>query len=191
MRHMSTITKLLPVTSPSWLRRGFVLSGLVMLCLISGAGGSWAVETQALVRSMFLPGAGQAYKEQHVRAAVFAGLAVASAAGIVASQVHYNQSVDIYNASKRNYLGLLEEQEGGAVISWEDLDNYYTTMMEGWDAAEDRLVWRNFFLVTFITVYAVNIIDVIVSPSQRLEEPPPITLDLRPGGVLIAGTLRF
>lgn len=145
----------------------------------------------ALLRSILLPGSGQAERGNYGRAALFATAAVATGVGIFISQIHYNRASDDYNDAKRSYLALSDQLDRGDLISYEELNSTYQTMQNSLDTAESRYKWRNFFLVTFIGSYAVNIADLILSGRDTGEKPTGLTFEFDGESMKIMKSVRF
>lgn len=141
---------------------------LVVVTLVSAVSvPAFAFDT-AVVRSMLLPGTGQAQNGHYTRAAIFATATIISAAGLLASQLQYNRAADNYNDAKRVYLHYpttLEYQ----TVKKSEIDATYATMQEAYDSADTRIAWRNSFLTALIATYALNVIDVIMSEPDTGE----------------------
>jgi hypothetical protein len=170
---------------PAWFRP----AALAVLLLFPTH--AFAVDS-AFVGSLLVPGLGQAHQGHYTRSAVFAGAAVLSGFGLLVAQVHYNEAVDKLDAQKRIYASYEETLSEGGVVSIVDLEGTYSEMEASFNAAEDRLVWRNAFLVGFVATYAVNLIDVLVSKPYDVERDPRLSVDVSPtGGVRITKAFRF
>jgi hypothetical protein len=156
--------------------RLFVIS-LFAFGLVTASVGPVAADS-ALVKSLFIPGIGQANKGHYNRAAVFAASAVLSGAGLFLSQIQYNRSVDDYNNHKRVYVGYPEALEGGAIISYSEIQFTYDEMTRAYNTADDRIVWRDTFLVALIATYAFNIIDVIRLKEDTGEVTDPVSVQM-------------
>jgi hypothetical protein len=165
---------------------------ILLVALITGIHGQvFAGETDALVRSLLIPGLGQAHQGHYGRASVYASVAVVSGFGLLLSQVHYNTSVDKYNFQKRTYLGYEDALKNGQVINVEDIDQTYAEMDAAWNEAEDRLVWRNAFLVTFVATYAVNLVDVLISKPYKIDPDERLAIDVTRERFLVVKTINF
>lgn len=145
----------------------------------------------SLMRSLVLPGLGQVHKGHYTRGALLAGGAVLSGFGIMVSQVYYNEAVDKYRADQRLYDAYAKTLAEGGVVSIEDMRSTYASMQAQYDASEDRLLWRNAFIATFVAVYAVNIVDVLLSEPDRVDAVRPLALEVGPGSFRVTKAFRF
>lgn len=144
------------------------------------AGPVWA-EGESTARSILLPGSGQAQEGHYGKAAIFAGAAVATGVGWFLSQVHYDQAVTRFNDLRTLYLAYPDQLQSGTVVPGTEIQETYSAMQEAWDTSEDRQVWRNVFMVSFLAVYTVNLVDILMSEPETGERPPDES----------AGSLRF
>jgi uncharacterized membrane protein len=151
---------------------------------------AFAVDS-ALVRSLVVPGLGQVHQGHYARAAVFSGAAVVSAFGLILSQVYYNEAVNKFNAQKRIYASYEKTLSKGGVVSIVDMEGTYREMQSGYNDAENRLVWRNAFLVGFAATYVINVIDVLISKPYDVDKGQRLSVDVGPAGVRITKTFRF
>ncbi|UCH83440.1 MAG: hypothetical protein JSW50_13425 [Candidatus Latescibacterota bacterium] len=171
--------------------RRLVVVGLLVVLTTVVHGQAFAGETGALVRSLLIPGLGQAHQGHYTRASVYAGTAIISGFGILLSQVHYNQSVDRYDIAKSVYAGYVEDLENGEIVNVGDLNASYDEVIAAWNEAEDRLVWRNVFLVTFIATYTVNLVDVLISKPYKLDPDERLAIDVNRERFLVVKTIKF
>ena len=176
------------------MRRATARIGVVVLlvALITGIHGqAFAGEKGALVRSLLIPGLGQAHQGHFGRASVYAGCAIISGFGLLLAQVHYNVSVDKYNSQEQIYTGYQEDLENGQVISIDEINQTYADMTAAWNEAEDRLVWRNAFLFTFLATYTVNLVDVLISKPYKLDPDQRLAIDVNRERFLVIKTIKF
>ncbi len=145
----------------------------------------------ALLRSLLLPGSGQAQRGHYGRAALFASAAVASGVGIFITQIHYNRASESYNDAKRNYLVLSDRLDRGELVSYEDLTSTYDKMQADLDTAESRYKWRNVFLVTFIGSYALNVADLMISGRSTSENETGLSFEFDGESVRVVKSVRF
>jgi len=145
----------------------------------------------SLVRSLLIPGLGQAQQGHYTRSAVLAGAAVVSVVGLFASQIYYTEAVNKLYASKHTYASYEEMLNNGEVVSIEELDATYADMEANYSAAEDRVVWRNGFLIGLAATYAVNAVDLLLSGPGDSEQPPAVSLQMGPSGFKITKAFRF
>jgi hypothetical protein len=145
----------------------------------------------ALIRSLLIPGLGQAQKGQYTRAAVYAGTAVLSGFSLLLSHVYYNEAVDKYEAQRSIYLSYGDSLSAGSVVSIEEIRSTYEQMNSEYNSAENRLKWRNTFLIAFAATYAVNIVDVLISKPYDPDKAPPLSFEAGPGSFRVTKTFRF
>ena len=126
-------------------------------------------EGESTARSILVPGSGQAQEGHYGKAAIFAGAAVVTGVGWFLSQVHFNQAVTRYNDLREIYVGYPDELQSGSVIPGSAIQETYAEMTEAWDTSEDRQVWRNVFMVSFLVVYTVNLVDILMSKKETGE----------------------
>jgi len=162
---------------------------VVLLAVIHGQ--AVAGETGALVRSLLIPGLGQAHQGHYTRASIYAGCAIVSGFGLLLTQIHYNQSVDRFNAAKSIYLGYEEALESGDIVNISDINAAYTEANAAWNEAEDRLVWRNAFLLTFFATYTVNLVDVLISKPYKIDPDERLAIDVNRERFLVVKTIKF
>jgi hypothetical protein len=149
----------------------------------------WADD--ALLRSILLPGSGQAQRGNYGRAALFASAAVASGLGIFISQIHYNRASESYNDAKRNYISLTNQLDRGELVGYEELTGTYQKMQDDLDTAESRYRWRNVFLVTFVGSYALNIVDLLLNGGSTGENETGLSLEFDGESVRFVKSVRF
>jgi hypothetical protein len=174
------------------LRRGRVRAWQCLVVL-----GSLLIPVQAsgiesaVVRSLLIPGLGQAHKGHYTRASILAGATVLSGFGILVSQVAYNETVDKYDNARGLYASYEETLASGGVVSIVDLENTYANMQSEHDTADKRLMWRNVFLTAFIATYAINIVDVLISKPYEADAGQTLRLEVGPGNLRVTKTFRF
>lgn len=146
---------------------------------------------KALVRSLLIPGLGQAHQGHYTRAAIYSGLAVFSGFGILLTQVHYNESVDKYNAQRQIYAGYQDDLNNGIVVSMGDINENYSTMQAEYNSAEHRLDVRNVMITVFVATYVVNLVDVLISKPYKIDDDQQLGLMITPEKVMVTKTIRF
>jgi hypothetical protein len=149
----------------------------------------WADD--ALLRSMLLPGSGQAERGHYGRATLFASAAVLSGVGIFISQIHYDRAAEGYNDAKRSYIALSDRLDRGDLVSYEEITSTYENMQSNLDRAENRYAWRNVFLVTFIGSYALNIADLLLSGRSTGEDEAGLSFEFDGESMKIIKCVRF
>jgi hypothetical protein len=150
-----------------------------------------SADASALLRSLVIPGSGQAHQGNYARAAMFAGAAVASGVGLVVTQVIYNQSVDKYRNQKRLYLSYQTDLDAGKIVSITTIDDTYRSMQGAFNEADYRYKWRNTFLVSFIATYSLNLVDVIISRPHNADTALKYRLEADEHRVLLTRSFRF
>jgi hypothetical protein len=129
--------------------------------------------------SVFMPGWGQVRAGHYGRASMFIGAEIVSLTALVVTDIQYNRAVDQYERAKVYY-----EQ---ATYMGDAVSEYYS-MREHWDSADDFYGYRRTALYAAIGVWAVNVVDMILSDEKDV---PPLSLSLRPGGFLVSGSISF
>jgi len=174
-------------------RAPFRLGVVILLAaLITGIHGqATAGETGALVRSLLIPGLGQAHQGHYGRASVYASVAVLSGFGLLLSQLHYNVAVDKYDDQKSIYDSYEDLLRSGEVVSINEINQTYAEMTAAWNECEDRLAWRNAFLITFVATYAVNLVDVLISKPYKIDPEERLAIDVNRDRFLVVKTIKF
>lgn len=154
-------------------RKRLSIPAVVLLLSVLMPVQAFADNTQALLRSLIVPGSGQAHKGHYTKAAVFAGATILTGAGVFLTRIQYNQANDRYQNAKRTYLGYPDQLSGGTVISVTDINQTYSDMTTAWDDADSRYKWQRAFMVMLGVTYVVNIVDVLMSdPAPADPEIP-------------------
>jgi hypothetical protein len=162
---------------------------LLCVLILSLSRPVWADD--ALLRSMLLPGSGQAQRGNYGRAALFASAAVVSGVGVFITQIHYNRASENYNDAKRNYIALTNQLDKGDLVSYEELTSTYQSMQDNFDTAENRYKWRNFFLVTLVGSYALNIADLLISGPDTGENETGLSFEFDGESVRFVKSVNF
>lgn len=171
--------------------RNVILQLVVVALVGSMMPGMALAKTSAVIRSLLLPGTGQAHEGHYTKAAVFSGAAIISGAGLFVSQVQYNRAVDDFNSAQDQYNTQLADWQNGGVLSSTLLNTDYAAMQNASDEADTRLKWRNFFLGTLVATYTLNLIDVLVSKPHDPETAMRYTVEANPKRVLLIRSFRF
>ncbi|MDH3216037.1 MAG: DUF5683 domain-containing protein, partial [Candidatus Krumholzibacteria bacterium] len=175
-----------PVTGQKGLFRACVIS-LLWLAVPAHA----CAKDAAFVRSLLLPGAGQAHQGHYTKAAVFAGVAIISTAGLFASQIHYKQAVDRLDNAKGIQTDIQLRLTGGEIVSIDEITGNYSEMQQAHDQADTRLGWRNTFLAALISTYAINLVDVWFSQPHDTETALRYRIEMDQERVLLTRSFRF
>ncbi len=167
---------------------------ITILALVFAAAGAAAPRAQginsALLRSLLLPGAGQAHEGHYTKAALFAAGGVLSGAGVFISQIHYNRAVEKYENNKSDYLALGERVRSGELVNYGDIQETYAAMEKAFNQAETRYKWRNIFLGALIGNYVLNVIDILMS-EPAVDKGEALSIDARSGGFMLIKTISF
>ena len=149
-----------------------MIGSAVTVALVVALAGPALADGESTARSILVPGTGQAQEGHYGKAVIFAGAAVVTGVGWFLSQVHYNQAVTRYNDLREIYTGYPAELGSGTVVPGSAIQQTYADMTEAWDLSEDRQVWRNVFMVSFLVVYTVNLVDILMSNPETGERAP-------------------
>lgn len=164
-----------------------LLSTWVVLVLTASS--SLAAELDsALLRSLLLPGSGQAHKGRYTKAALFVSAGVVSGVGLFISQIHFNRASERYRDEVNDYRDLTRRLEEGQVVRYDELTSTYADMEEAHQQAIRRRKWRNGFLGVLIGTYVLNVVDIMVSSDG---EKGLVSLRPAPGGVELAASIAF
>ena len=149
--------------------------------------------TGSVVRSLVLPGLGQAHDGHYTRATIFASAAIVSWVGLFATQVEYARSVEKYENEKRTYLYYNDQLAAGQVIKQSDIDATYAAMETAYSDSDNDEKWRNFFIGALVVTYTANIIDVLISEPDtgEVQRDPAVSLEWSSDEVRLVRTIRF
>ena len=152
-----------------------------------------AAAVDSVLLSAMLPGLGQVQDGHYGRGTAFAAAAIISVTGLFATQIKYARSAERYNNSKRDYLYYQTAIDNGQVVKIGDVNATYTAMEDGWNDAEDDAKWRNVFLGALIGVYALNLVDILLSEPDTGErvEPNQTSLEWHGDGLRLVRTIHF
>lgn len=158
------------------MKRVFLLAVVIVLLMTSspqadGSGDVWY--------SVVFPGWGQMRSGRYGRGATFLTLGVVSLTGLFMSEVQYNRAVEDYEIGRANYLNATYI---GDAVSW------YDQMNAKWDDAESLHTYRQVFLYSYLGVWAINVIDMLVGPEAK---QPPITMTVDGDGFYVTKTFTF
>jgi len=145
----------------------------------------------AFVRSLFIPGLGQAQQGHYTRASILAGAAVVSGFGSIVSHIYYDEAVDKYDSTVGRYESLGRTLAEGGVVSIGELESTYAEMQSLHQSADDRLVWRNVFLSALAATYAINLVDVLLSRPDENEAQTMLRLELGPQYIRVTKGFDF
>ncbi|HEX5132957.1 MAG TPA: DUF5683 domain-containing protein [Candidatus Krumholzibacteria bacterium] len=170
-----------------------VTAALAAALFVSSASTPVFAEGSSVVRSVLLPGLGQAHDGHYTRATIFASAAIISWTGLFASQVNYSRSVETYENEKRTYLFYPEQIARGQVVQASDIADTYEAMEAAYTKAEDGEKWRNFFIGAVVVTYAVNIVDIILSEPDtgEIQPEPAVSLEWTGDQMRLVRTIRF
>jgi hypothetical protein len=159
--------------------------------LLASAPARVSAGTSSVLKSVLLPGLGQAQDGHYGRAAIFASAAVVSWTGFFATQINYSRSAEKYNNEKRIYLSYGEQLADGTVVRQEDIETTYAEMQSAFDQADTDQTRRNLFIGALAVTYAVNIVDILRSKPDTGEREPRMSVEWRGDGFRLVRTVRF
>lgn len=114
-------------------------------------------KSAAFLRSMVLPGWGQAYQDKTTRSWVYSVLFVGSGAGAIGFTLKYNQAVNDYNDIHDKYLAAVEDNE---------INSLRNDLQDAYDTVESTENIRNIFYASTALIWVWNLIDVLVLPPS-------------------------
>ena len=76
------------------------------------------------------------------------------------------------------------------MIPYDEITGTFTEMQDAFDDADSKIVWRNLFLTAFVTTYALNLVDVLISKPETGERTP-ISVDVRRDEIRVVKTFNF
>jgi hypothetical protein len=186
-----TISKLESIqSSTAGFARRFLVKWVAVALFAAFPAQAMAVDS-AFLRSLVIPGSGQAQNGHYTRAAIYGGAAIISGFGLIVAEVFYLESVDKFEAQRDSYLFYQETLDDGGVVSIDDLEDTYAQMVAEHDTADRRLAWRNGFAIALVTTYAVNLVDVLISKPYQPDNQERLSVEAAPGGVRITKMFRF
>jgi hypothetical protein len=148
-------------------------------------------KTSAVIRSLLLPGTGQAHQGNYTKAAIFSSAAIVSGVGLLATQINYNREVDRFDSAKEGYNSSVTNWQNGGIINAGAVTATYNEMISASDEADSWLKWRNVFLTTLIATYTINLIDIWISKPHDPETAMRYQLEAGPKSVLLTRSFRF
>jgi len=173
-------------------RSNRIAAAAVFAVAIMMAAGSVAAETGGLIRSIILPGSGQAHEGHYAKAAILAGAAIGSWVGFFATSINYNRAVESYDSKKELYQSYPAQLDKGSV-QYSDITSTYDGMVDAWNLSEDRARNKNIFAVALVATYTLNLVDILISGSDTGEVPSVSSLEVRPtsDGVALVKSFNF
>lgn len=158
--------------------RKTVVTALAALLLLSSAA-SAAERTEDVIKSCVFPGWGQYSTGRHTRGTVMMGTALLSLGVIGGLTLQYNRHIDSYEAASKGYAQAT--YIGDAV-------EYYSRMTNSWNDANDTYKYRNIAFGVLAGMYVWSILDIAIGPEAGT---PPVALEIRPDGFMLAKTFTF
>lgn len=168
-------------------------AGVAVALFVFGVSTPVLAGTGSLVRSIALPGLGQAHDGHYTRAAIFASAAIVSWVGLFATQIEYARSVETFENEKRTYLYYNDQIARGDLVRQADIDATYAAMTTAFSEADHDEKWRNVFIGALVVTYAANIIDVLISEPDtgEMKQDPALSLQWTGDGMRVVRTIRF
>ncbi len=151
----------------------------VLVAMILSSPVSAADRTEEIIKSCLLPGWGQISAGRYTRGTVMMGVAIVTFGAIGGLTLQYNRHVDSYEQAAKGY-------SQATYIG--DAESYYSRMTDSWNDADDAYGYRNVALGVLAGMYLWSILDMTLGPEAST---PPVSLEIRKDGFMVAGTLRF
>ncbi len=151
-----------------------------VLAVIVGSTPVIASGNENIWYSVFVPGLGQMESGHYGRGSIFLGAELLSLSALGIIHLQYDRTVDQYDRAKDEYLN-------ARFIG--DAQTAFALMNQKWEDADDLYKWQNVALGAAIGVWAVNIVDMVV--LDRKDSRPLLSMEPRPGGFLVFGTVSF
>ena len=158
--------------------RKTLMTALAALLLLSSAA-SAGERTEDVVKSCVFPGWGQYSTGRYTRGTVMMGTALLSIGVIGGLTLQYNRHVDSYEDASKGYAQ-------ATYIG--DAAEYYSAMTDSWNDANDAHKYRNIAFGVLAGMYVWSIVDIMIGPEAST---PPVTLEIRPDGFMLAKTFTF
>jgi len=172
-----------------YLRPQILVAAVMVAVFLPGK--ALAVDNGSLWRSLLFPGVGQAHQGHYKKAAIFGGTALLAATGVFLSAVSYNEEANKANTSRNIYLYYPTRLSAGEVISINQIDQTYQNMVDSYNAAEDKQQVRDIFIGALVVIYAVNVVDIILSKPHDPETAQRIQVDVNRDRVMVTRTFGF
>lgn len=157
--------------------RNVLLVAVVMLIVTSSAAD--ASGSGDVLYSVLFPGWGQIRAGKYGRGALLVSAEIISLTALLMTDIQYDRAVEQYERARAFYL---TAQYIG------DAHEYYDTMHEKWDDAENLHKYRNVLFGAAVGVWAIGIVDMLVGGDA---EEPPVTLDITHDGFSVTKTFSF
>jgi hypothetical protein len=155
-----------------------LVTALAALLLMTSA--AYAGEnTDDVVKSVVFPGWGQVSTGRYTRGAVMMGVSLVSLGVIGGLTLQYNRHVDSYESATKGYYQ-------STYIG--DATTYHAQMVKSWQDADDAHRYRNIAWGILAGMYVWSIIDITLGPEAST---PPVALEIRPDGFMLAKTFSF
>jgi hypothetical protein len=138
------------------------------------------VSAQNIWYSVFVPGLGQIESGHYGRGGLFLGAELVSLTAFGIFHLQYERTVDQYDRAKAEYLNA--RFIGDAVAAFD-------TMHKKWNDANGLYRWQTAAAVAVAGVWAVNIVDMVLFDEK--DERPFLSMEMKPGGFLVTGSVSF
>ncbi len=153
---------------------------MAAVAIVVGSAPVNAAAAQNIWYSVFVPGAGQIESGHYGRGALFLGAELVSLSALGIIHLQYDRTVDQYNGAKAEFLN-------ARYIG--DAETSFDLMNSKWNDANELYRWQTAATAAAIGVWAVNIVDMILFDEK--DERPPLSMEMKPGGFLVIGTVSF
>ncbi len=170
-----------------------VITAVSAALVVSASAAPALAETGSVVRSLVLPGLGQAHDGHYARAAIFASAAVITWTGYFASQTNYSRTREKYENERRTYLYYDAQMSRGEVVRASDIAATYAAMEQAFAEADDDKKLRDIFIGAVAVTYAASLVDVLLSKpdSGEFSREPAVSLEWSGDGMRLVRTIRF
>ncbi len=156
----------------------YVLLVAVVLLIVTSTAAD-ASDSGNVIYSVIFPGWGQIRTGRYGRGALLISAEFISLTALLVSDIQYDRAVEQYERAQAFYLNA---QYIG------DAHEYYDTMLEKWDDAEQLNKYRSVLFGTAVGVWAIGIIDMLMGGDDG---EPPVTLDVTHDGFTVTKTFSF
>jgi hypothetical protein len=153
---------------------------LAAVAFIVGSTPVSAAAAENIWYSVFVPGLGQIESGHYGRGSLFLGAELASLSALGIIHLQYDRTVDQYNRAKAEYLN-------ARFIG--DAQTSFVLMHQKWNDANKLYRWQTAATAAAIGVWAVNVVDMAL--FDRKDDRPLLSMEMKPGGFLVLGTVSF
>jgi len=153
---------------------------LAAVAIVVGSTPASAAGSGNIWYSVFVPGLGQIESGHYGRGGLFLGAELVSLTVLGITHLQYDRTVDQYDRAKAEFLN-------ARFIG--DAETSFDLMNKKWDDANELYRWQTAAVAAAIGVWAVNVVDMVL--FDRTDERPLLSMEMKPGGFLVIGTVSF